>query len=77
MTSFKSYLKNIKAHLLEISSTQRINSFFTKLLSKLRQKILIINDIMLKNKKEFLIKIIMLKSIKSRKRNDDALNFTN
>jgi len=77
VTSFKSYLKDIKAHLLETSPTQRTNSFFIKLLSKLRQKILIINDTMLKNREKLLIKAIMLKSIKSRKRNDDALSSTN
>ncbi len=32
---------------------------------------------MLKNKEELLIKVIILKSIKSRKRNDDALNSAN
>ncbi len=32
---------------------------------------------MLKNKEELLIKVIILKNIKSRKRNDDALNSIN
>jgi len=36
MISFKSYLKDIKAYLLETSLTQRINNFFIKFLSKLR-----------------------------------------
>jgi len=76
VTSFKSYLKNIKAHLLETSPAQRTNSFFIKLLLELRLKILIIDDIILKNREKLLIKAIMLKSIKSRKRYDDVSNFT-
>ena len=77
VTTFKIYLKQLKNHMLELSKIHRANFFLVKFKSKLKSKILDIDNVS-NVKKKILAATIMQKTIFERTRFDDENeNFEN
>ena len=76
MSNFKNELKKYEFHLFSFEKIHKINFFFCKLLSFLKEKLLNIEK-MSTIKKNLFAKIIMLKKILKRERRTNDYSFNN
>ena len=70
---FKTYFEKLEDYLLSFEEKHKANFFLVKLRSKLKNKILNINNVF-KLRKKILIMIIMQKNILNRNRAEDEFN---
>ena len=70
---FKTHLEKLESYLLSFEKKYKINFFFVKFRSELKNKILNINNVF-KLREKILIMIIMQKNILNRDRAEDEFN---